>query len=196
MTKDRDERFEQGRTAEFNVLMRLTISLGTYVGRCGVESWMPGYAHKLLRTVYDNQTINAIRHFPDFYTDNQLIQVKSAPGYNNHPFVTIEQASFYTSLELSRAGISVLIIWNFVNNRPDYLTDDDMAANYVDQLHPIEPKKDRHEANGAMTPFYFIKVAELIPLKYFEDPKARALLQRSQIKIIGERYKQARGLHG
>lgn len=194
MSENRDERFSAGRTAEYKIFMRISVSLGAYIGRCGVESWMPGFAHKLLRTVYDNQTIDAVRHFPDFYTSTQLIQVKSAPEYNNHPTVTIEQASFNTSMELSKAGIPVLIIWYFQSKRPEILTNDDAAANYVDQLKPIVPNVDRHQANGSHTPLYLIRVNQLMPLNYFEDRNARALLQHSQIKKIAEANKRARGI--
>lgn len=128
--------------------------------KVGQETWLPKWVYAHLRRIHDDETIEAIRHFPDFDTGKALVQVKAAPSASEYPTVTIEKASYDVALKIHRNGARVLVVW--------YLKQEDkFLAGWVNELNPSAPDTPREDTNGSHTPYLVVRKAILKPLQEF-----------------------------
>lgn len=163
-TIDRADRYAVGREAELAVIEYLRGRDCPFVV-CGQERWMPKWVHKKLRTVHGHPMIDALRHYPDLASPTMLIQVKSAPNWDEHPTVTIEQASYRVSKELSDVDCPVLIVWYFPNKKPGGTR---FLAQWASKINVMQPNGDRHDYDGSMTPMYLVNLKQLQSFDMFE----------------------------
>jgi len=137
----------------------------------GQEMWMPQWVHEILRYVYNVPEIDMLRHFPDLDVGTALLQVKGAPNESEYSeeekvwickyeTVTIEIASYESSLRLHSYGIHILVPWLYSNKET-------IMAEWIENLECIPPNCEREEANGSHTPFYKVFKRNLKPLKTF-----------------------------
>ena len=159
-----EERFLSGHIAEEKFEAILKWNLIPY-SRTGQENFLPPKIREKLR--YNlTELAMFLKHLPDYVTDREFIQVKSAPKAEKYTSVTIERASFDVSKKIyNQFGINVYMVW-FMNNTVFH-------GSWINKLTPHNPETDRAELSGSKTPMYLIYKDQI---KYF-DP---AILKPSE----------------
>ena len=150
---DHQERFKIGKIAEEKLEAILKWN-GIKYSRTGQENFLPKNIMSKIRHNRKPKT-NFVKHFPDFATDEEFIQVKNSPNAEQYRNVTIEKASYEISKELhNEFQIKVYVVW-LINNKS-------FIGNWIHKLSYEEPKTERESLSGSMTPMYLISKEQLI----------------------------------
>lgn len=159
----RHERMTRGKQAENRVKAYLHWWGKNYVDT-GQEAWLPTWVHERIRYENDDERFTFVRHFPDLATDVVAIQVKDASDSDGYPTVTIEQASYETSVYLAEHDIPTLCVWwCYVDHEPG------LYSNWADHLEVREAQTPRQETNGSHTPYVLVEKSCLRPFTEFRE---------------------------